>query len=302
MKQTGTDVDRVVIGLSVAGVGAALAHVARGRSAVLVDYPQDSATLRGSLRIDRTPLTPHPVSGLEFEDRALAALRGASVQVAEPVFLSLVSATSPYLEFNYESSDSPGTRTIRARSAVFAPNGSEPFFASPHCPRDFLGRGLSADAWSDASYYRKRQAAILGCGYRAVEQAAIAAGSVSTVTILCESGSLDNAAERLLGELETSERIQLRFGVQLLSMIPDAAGHLAQLLVAVDAERAVLDASVLFIAQGLVPDWSLWGGQVQAEGLIEQGRLVAAGIAAGIPYFDHGALYLDGMNAPPGEG
>jgi hypothetical protein len=61
------------------------------------------------------------------------------------------------------------------------------------------------------------------------------------------------------------------------------------------SSRQIIPAEAVFVAQDPVVSWNLWGDAERCSELIRNKRLYPAGIAAGIEYWDHEALYNDGI-------
>lgn len=116
------------------------------------------------------------VSGSVFRQRFLesvqARLAGEGV------------ATEVDLHRDYVSISTLRGEVLRAKYVVAAPFGTE-MEASPSLGlADYYGRGVSNDAAADASFFSNADVVVWGAGYRAAEQALIAAEFAASVSIV----------------------------------------------------------------------------------------------------------------------
>src|SRR6476619_6875689 len=79
-----TNVDAIVVGFSVAGVGAALRLARSGVTAAIVHYPPDTLSIAGAWSIGPTPINGTAVDGVSFERRAEELLRADGIEVWRP--------------------------------------------------------------------------------------------------------------------------------------------------------------------------------------------------------------------------
>lgn len=287
----------LVAGGSVAGVAAALEFMAQGHQAHLILCGWDNLGLEDSYLIGPTPLNDHPVRGTAFADLAFEHLGGAGVKFwsTDPWLGNwdqfYVDAVSEELVLDDRWDDT----LYRFSGAVFAPAGVGPGLA-PEIEGPVRWRGLSYSAWSDAPFFRGKPVVVVGCGYRAYEQAQIAAEFASSVTLLCKDrgtgplGLLEQAVAR-------TSCLSVRVGAEVLGLQPDDTGALAMVVVRENGREVRLAASGAFVAHNPVVPWRVWNSQEDALSLRDRGKLTFAGIAAGVPFSDHAALYASGVRA-----
>jgi thioredoxin reductase len=186
-------------------------------------------------------------------------------------------------------------KPYRFQGVAFAPSGSE-------CglPREIEGslhfRGLSYSAWSDAYFMRAKPVAVVGSGYHAFEQALILAEGDASVTVLCENASVSPLG-LLQSEVERSERITVLANARVLSLEADGNRTVAGVSIEENGRQRLLQVAGVFVAHDPVVGWETWGCQEEALALQQQGQLVLAGIAAGVRYSDHAALFESGARA-----
>ena len=287
----------LVVGESVAGVAAALELAAAGCNVEIIFHTGDSTGMEDSFLIGATPLNGFPMRGTPFADLTFEKLHQAGVHTrttSEWLGLwdkSYVDATTEELVLD----DTFQEERHRFQGAVFAPSGSEPGL-SRELEDPFMGRGLSYSAWSDGSYFKNKRVAVVGCGYHAFEQALIAAEHAASVTVLSAATSTPPLG-LLENEVLKSERLVVRMNTQVLSLQPHRDGSLGAIVVEEHGQERVLEAEGVFVAHDPVVGWWAWGNQEEALAFQERGKLVLAGIAAGVAYAEHGALFESGVRA-----
>lgn len=287
-------VDCAILGFGIAAVGAALELASQRRSSVVIIHPHDSVCFRGMVTVLPTPLNGRQVTGNEFDDLAISALDGAGVSIAQPHFFSLTR--SNMFELSIEAMVS-GPRRIFADRIIFAPAGTDPITSIRPDMQDYFGTGVSTDAWSDAASYKKTPIAIVGCGSRAIEQCFLVSRYASCTTLLCAESQLTPSAQRWLELMPKPFQLDQQFGVRVVSVSRGKRGHLRQIVVQDGSGERTLEISALFFAHELSPDWSVLGNRSVIDDLIAQKAIIPAGLAAGVPYDDHEALFNDGVRA-----
>jgi len=278
--------EQVVIGLSVAGVSAALRLAGHGKKVVLLDYMADTASLGGSLQIQQTPLNSEPLAGPVFEEIAVKRLGESGVEVICGFHISRVS-------FDKHTGSLVLLDTMRGKIqsdvAIFAPNGTETGLPDDTGAVGYFGWGVSYDAWSDASFFKGKDVLVIGCGYRAFEQACLASEWASSVTVVCDKGGSDFKGRRL------PDQVRVRFGLEVITIVPDTHNRVAGVIVSNGERIEDLEASAIFVASDIRPSWQIWGGEGEAQRRIDEGKLYLSGLAAGVPYHDHMAQFDDGI-------
>src|SRR3954467_2192785 len=76
-----TKVDAIVVGFSIAGVGAALRLLRSGVTTAIVPYPPDTLSIAGVWSIGPTPINAAPIDGASFERHAEQLLRAEGADV-----------------------------------------------------------------------------------------------------------------------------------------------------------------------------------------------------------------------------
>lgn len=269
-------VDVAVVGASITGILVALGLRRRGASVMVFDHFLDNAALESLLEVPPTDLNTTRLTGSAFADTSREAmvtagvgLRGMAVRLSLPAVGDIV----------IENSD--GNR-FGAAQVVYCPFGVETGLPWVANLEDLVGRGVSKDAWSDASFFRGQPVGVVGGDRRAAEQALIAAAAGAKPTLICPRPRLqdDGLRQRLL-----DASVALEEGKNISEVRTDATGAVGALvLVGQTGGASVMPARALFLAQGLVADWSIFEGAGNREPI--HPRLFKAGVASGVPYWD----------------
>lgn len=265
--------DVAIVGESVPGVLLALRLQRSGSSTILFGNSLDNAGLESLLEVPPTPITGSSMSGLDFSKcvrRELASAGIPSGGVAIGIALKDSGAVVRGM-----------IGEIDARRVVFSPLGSESGVPWLPSAEKLVGRGVSKDAWSDAPFFKNRVVAILGSDRRAGEQALIAASCGAKPIIICPDSRFE---DRGLGVRLRQSGVIVKEGFTLKSVEVGPTGHL-EAIVIIDLagieERVV--AGALFLAQGLVCDWSVFEGVCREP---FHPVLVKVGLADGFKYWD----------------
>jgi thioredoxin reductase len=292
-----TKQDYAVIGFSIAGIAAALELASAGSSVSLINYLYDTTDVPGFLFVGPTGLNGQELPGSEFEALAMDALDKAGVRVETGLILTGLHAEfENELPLQFVGDFAAQQRPLSVNAAIFAPNGTEPGLSSRLGVEKFFGYGVSYSAWADGRFFRGKPVAVIGCGNRALEEGCIAAEWASSTTVICQD-TLKNATDSLRARVAANRSIVIRTGAQLDGILSDGQSTVSGVTLVENGERKHLEVSAVFVAQDLISDWSLWGDEHRAKVLGDQKKLFVSGLARGIEYWDHGALYADGIRA-----
>lgn len=290
-----------VVGFSIAGVACARAMRGGGAHVCLLpqlrDYP-----IRAQLEVGPTPLNAQPMVSFMWELMAAEELERLGVALYTAEFTPPRLPRSNVLTLDcaalgaYRGPETPiGELSLNA--AVFASdNYGRELPRRLHQGRYAMGKGLCSDADSDGPFTRGHEAAVVGCGTYAAEQARMLLDLGITVTVICDKQS-SPAIERLSAATNPAGRLTVLTGAAIEEILPDDDGHIRMLSLICSGEKRLLPAWDVYVANDPRPDWSIWGGKRRAHQLIRDHKLYLAGIPAGIPYGDHAALWKDGERA-----
>jgi len=288
-------VDHLVIGLSISGIAAAIELASLGRSVCIVEHWPDTASLTGAAFIFSTPLNQGKLRGEEFEEIALRVLYQSKVIVSRGLLtpLCLKDKNNNTLFYFF---DEITQKSVFAMSVIFAPNGTEIGLPDQLAVKSFLGKGVSYDAWSDGWFFDGKPVTVVGCGNRAIEQAYWAAKWATSVSLICEKDTHE-ASPPWIEIISNLKTIKIRGGVQLNSIRSDDTGNVKSVLLLEKGQEYEEITSAVFMAQGLVCDWSICGEQGVIARYLNDNRLYLSGLANGCDYSNHAKLFEDGIRA-----
>jgi thioredoxin reductase len=274
--------DVVLIGDTLCSVLTAFKLHEAGLRVTWVDGSGEGAGLSSLLEVSPTIMNSETLSGEAFA--GLVHDRAAAVGIDRMRQVSSV-CLSPSEEKLAELSVSlPTEERLYSKFVVFCGAGADPGLS--HLPewRMFMQRGVSADAWSDAGCYRDRPVIVFGDSRRAAEQALIAHHRGARPILICPYDSFNSGG--LSSRLAVAD-IDVRTALQLVRLDADAKGGLRSVGVRRASGREfTIEVACVFLAQRLIPDWSLFGGETAS---VTCPRFILSGVAAGVEYWDHKA-------------
>lgn len=272
--------DYFVIGMSLAGISAALTLSRSGKRVVLIDYDRDTDSIVDVPLFLDTPLGSS-MTGLELDLLARNVLRDAGVEIRFDCHVTAIRVDGRVIvecdRAHWESS-----------GLIFAPNGTEPGLTIERSV-ELQGFGVSFSAAADASFYPARPVAVYGDAPRVFEHAYMAARFAAPVLVLVKH-AIDDGGSVLLQRLRSMPSIEIIDDVRLVSLRSNGKA-LSEIEFESRGGRASVAEDALFVAQDVEPDFKVLGRGSEAP------ILQRAGLAAGISYWRHDALVADGERA-----
>jgi thioredoxin reductase len=268
--------DVAIVGASLVGVLAALELRGRGASVALFEHVMDNASLESLLEVPLTPQTSHAMPGREFADRVSIRLDELGVRkVGTAVGVHLRAVDTLVIT-------TTDGRRHESTQLIYSPFGMES--GLPWVPEieASLGRGAFMDAWSDAAFFRGADVVVIGGDRRAAEQAVLAKEAGAKPTILCPFKAFEG---RGLEERIREAEIPTLLDHSVIGLTTDAGGHLLAVQTCHRGERESMSSRAMFVAQGLVCNWSIFDEAYPRE--LMHPRVFNAGVASGIPYWDY---------------
>ena len=288
----------VVLGLSVAGIAAALELASKGQRVELYEI-DDDLTLREQFVISDTSLAREPLSGQDYEDLARENLRDNGVHLMDEYRFVRLQPTS--------SDDGPDSnemvirhraesvRKLEVNRVLFAPNGAPGSFESlidADCKRAF-GLGLSLSAWSDAPFFRAKRVAVVGKSAWGLEQAAFVARYAASVKVFADVGEFTAPPE--LVRAISDAAVELAESVKLTDVILSPERTISKIVYSDSHGRHEEEFEGVFLAPPIQPNWEQVAGKIASQMLVTKGALFASGIANFIDYNAYAKLFEDGV-------
>lgn len=269
----------LIAGKSIAGTAAAVALSEAGYNVALEEV--NDGALRGLPFINPTPLNADVISGRQFSDLVERQLADRGVSIG-----------FKYVEDYYYDSNadqfvfSTGfEEALTATWLIVASCGQSADFPQALKAEKFYGKGLSSCAWSDGYFFKNKAVVVLGATPHGLDQVHLLLENSITPTVVTDTHFFPSSAAMIaqLDELGVTclqlDKIESIEGAE--QGIQQVVGRRQGLQVSVPCDG-------VFSGLDLVP----W--RVQRSG---HPREIVAGIEAGVPYYDHEALYRDGLRA-----
>jgi thioredoxin reductase len=278
--------DVVILGFSLAGIGAATTLRKHGYKVIFCELLADIA-LREMFEV-LNPFDETRVSGAALEALAEQLFRIEGIQVIEGQFeLNDWQEASDQLEITLKASGSEPFKVI-TRSVILAPNGVMPRLDYPVGWERFIGLGVSQSAHSDGPFYAGMPVCVEGCGSWALDQTRMLAQWASKVTGICDRPAFS--------EPLTPQGIEYRTNSRIVSLNSNESG-LQSVSVTENGRTDSISCSGLFLCPDPVMDNRVLGRAFVSKGLVESKKLVSAGVAAGVPFGDQFKLHASGVQA-----
>ena len=275
--------DVIVLGMSLAGLAAALRGSESGARVAILDYIPDTGNPLEIPFVGPNALSDVRMNGAEFVRLLLADIRKRGGAVDAAIFADSVSVQGEQVVVSFGQSSYTGA------ALIFAPNGSEPGDHAP-VPVRLGGFGLSYSAGSDHISFRGSAVAVYGNSFRAVEQAWIAARVAAATHVLLRESAIDGDPN-LLAELQHRDNVSFYTSAALTGVHTTVSGRLEAINAQTSGGAVTLSVAGLFIANHLVLDKTILPTESPEY------PIVPAGLAAGINYWKHAELIDDGRRA-----
>ena len=286
-----------VIGLSIAGISAALRLADAGQGVNLFEIENDLA-LREQFEVSGTALANDAIRGADFEDIARSVLAKSGIALAAGIVFQQAVPKGAGLGLVVKR----GARELeveleRSSKVIYSPNGVplvSPLLEKPNFSRA-LGRGLSMSASADASFFKGRKAAVIGNSRWTVEQARFAAEFASVVKIIVEGENLISGSKLIIPGCK--EEVEVIPHSHVIDLKVSAEGKVLGIIYETPGGLRTDEIDVVFLATDIQPDWGQVGGEETARKLNSQGVLCLSGVANSIPYNAYAELAEDGIRA-----
>jgi len=275
--------DAIVVGTGLAGLAAARRLSERGKSVILVDHVDDTADLLEMPLVGPTVFNREPTTGSELFRAALSDLQRAGVLYDQTLFVESVEQREDGVVVHAD------TLTAESNALIFAPNGTEPG-NHPALPPQLAGFGLSYSAGSDAPFFRQARVAVYGQSFRAIEQAWIVSRVAAETHILLRD-SVVNGNAALLADLRNTPNVTFYTSATVTGARSADDKRLQEIRADTASGPVTLPVVGIFIANDLFPEDRV------LQGTARRYPIVPAGLAAGVAYWKHSELVLDGFRA-----
>lgn len=264
----------VIIGSGPAGLTAAL-YAARANLAPLVlEGLQPGGQLTTTTEIENFPGIPGTVTGPELVGRMKeqACRFGARCE-----FIDVVSADFQRRPFTVTRSDDA---VIECATVIIATGASAQYLGLPS-EQALIGRGVSACATCDGSFYKGLPVAVLGGGDTAMEEALYLSRIASTVTLIHRRDEF-RASKIMADRVKANPAIRILWSTVVEEFLDVAKKEVTGLRVrnVKTGDGSVVPVAGVFVAIGHKPNTDPFRGQLE---LTEAGFIVAHHTRTSVP-------------------
>lgn len=247
--------DLIILGAGTAGLSASIYAVRAGLSVRLLETGVCGGQILNSPDVDNYPGLPG-ISGFDFIQKLSDHAAKAGVT---PESVTITSAELQGAVKHIHTSN----EILEARAVILATGASH---RNLGCPGEekFKGKGVSYCATCDGAFFRGKDAAVVGGGETALEDALFLSNLCKTVFVI-------HRREEFRASHAAVEALRRRENVRLLlsSTVEEIKG--ARLVSSLtlrstkDGSLSELPVSGVFIAVGLAPNTSLFEGELSLE-------------------------------------
>ena len=264
----------VIIGSGPAGLTAAIYAARANLSPVVIDGMQPGGQLTQTTEVENFPGFEKPITGFELVQtmRKQAERFGVRFMMDAVNSCELTGATKKLtLMMN---------GTLEAQTVVIATGASARYLGLPS-EEKLQGRGVSACATCDGSFFKGQRVAVVGGGDTAMEDALYLSRIAEHVTLIHRRDAF-RASKIMVDRVLSTSNISILWNSVVEDVLDVTKGEVTELKVKnvksdVTSELAIQG---LFIAIGHTPNTSIFAGQLELDA---EGYLVAKDTRTSVP-------------------
>jgi thioredoxin reductase (NADPH) len=264
----------VIIGSGPAGLTAAIYAARANLSPVVIDGMQPGGQLTQTTEVENFPGFEKPITGFELVQtmRKQAERFGVRFMMDAVNSCELTGATKKLtLMMN---------GTLEAQTVVIATGASARYLGLPS-EEKLQGRGVSACATCDGSFFKGQRVAVVGGGDTAMEDALYLSRIAEHVTLIHRRDAF-RASKIMVDRVLSTSNISILWNSVVEDVLDVTKGEVTGLKVKnvksdVTSELAIQG---LFIAIGHTPNTSIFAGQLELDA---EGYLVAKDTRTSVP-------------------
>lgn len=278
----------IIFGFGLSGIGCALTLLNAGKKIRIFELDYDYP-MRGYFFIGPTRLNPVWMKGGHFDTLCINELRKYKI---EREFIhdqnTLLNLGLWVDEEKYEVKDQFSDKhIILASSGKIAPIPDSVKYSEDSW------KGISLDTWSDAFFVKGKKAVIVGYGDWMINQYLMARANDVNPLIISEKEQL-SGQDFLIEKLNAFDDLNIIFNSKVTQILSEKDGEVYSIEYNHDGNLHQMDCSVVFWANELEKNYFPLTKSFVKE-LGDSGRLTVTGMLRGVPYFDHLALFEDGI-------
>jgi len=268
----------VIIGSGPAGLTAAIYAARANLSPVVIDGMQPGGQLTQTTDVENFPGFEKPISGFEL----VQTMRKQAERFGVRFIMDSVSSCKVTGETKKLTLMMNGT--LEARTVVIATGASARYLGLPS-EEQLMGRGVSACATCDGSFFKGQRVAVVGGGDTAMEDALYLSRLAEHVTLIHRRDAF-RASKIMVDRVLSTPNISIRWNTVVEEVLDVTKGEVTGLKLknVKSAETSEIPLQGVFIAIGHTPNTSIFAGQLEldAEGYLvtNDTRTSVAGVYA----------------------
>jgi thioredoxin reductase (NADPH) len=254
----------VIIGSGPAGLTAAIYAARANLAPVVIDGMQPGGQLTQTTDVENFPGFEKPISGFEL----VQTMRKQAERFGVRFIMDSVSSCELTGETKKLTLMMNGT--LDARAVIIATGASARYLGLPS-EEQLMGRGVSACATCDGSFFKGQRVAVVGGGDTAMEDALYLSRLAEHVTLIHRRDAF-RASKIMVDRVLSTPNIAICWNTVVEEVLDVTKGEVTGLKLknVKSGETSELPIQGLFIAIGHTPNTSIFAGQLEldAEGYL----------------------------------
>lgn len=250
----------VIIGSGCAGMGAAIYAARAGMSPLVIEGAQPGGLLTTTSDVENFPGFPEGVNGFDllWKMREQAQKFGARIE----------NAVVEKVDFSGETKKvfCSGEKVFEAKKIVVATGSSPRMTGAKGEAEMYGGKGVSACATCDGTFYRGKDVAVVGGGDSACEEAVFLTRFCSSVKIIHRRGEF-RASKIMADRALSNPKIEPVWDSVVDEILPDENGLCRGVAVrnAKTGEKSEIACKAVFVAIGHKPNTDIFKGILEMD-------------------------------------
>jgi thioredoxin reductase (NADPH) len=268
----------VIIGSGPAGLTAAIYAARANLTPIVIDGMQPGGQLTQTTDVENFPGFENPISGFEL----VQTMRKQAERFGVRFMMDAVASCE--LKGDVKKLTLMMNGTLEARTVVIATGASARYLGLP-AEEQLLGKGVSACATCDGSFFKGQRVAVVGGGDTAMEDALYLSRIASHVTLIHRRDAF-RASKIMVDRVLSTPTIEIAWNTVVEDILDVTKGEVTGLKLKNVKTNEITELAVqgVFMAIGHTPNTSIFAGQldIDSDGYIvtDQTRTSLPGVFA----------------------
>lgn len=249
----------IIFGSGPAGLTAAIYAARANLSPLVIDGMQPGGQLTQTTDVENYPGFENPISGFEL----VSAMRKQAERFGVRFMMDAVASCE--LAGTPKKVTLMMNGTLEARSIIIATGASARYLGLP-AEEQLLGRGVSACATCDGSFFKGQRVAVVGGGDTAMEDALYLSRLASHVTLIHRRDAF-RASKIMADRVLSTPTIEVLWNSVVEEILDVSKGEVTAIKVKNVKTGAITELAVqgFFVAIGHTPNTSIFSGQLEID-------------------------------------